>query len=270
MWNDDDNVTWALKAVEWIVKTVPVYEDALQPAAKELGKSLETITKTINVALSPISALVWWYEKIQDFIEVKVSQKLKDVPQERIITPTPLIAGPLLESLKYTWHEETLQEMYANLLANSMDSQTESDAHPWFVEILKNMNPDEAKIMRLFSVEDNHAMIDVKWTFKKEGWFRIYSRNFSFLWEKSDCKNPLLTPNYLDNLCRLWLLEIPNGRHIIQEGLYEKLQESENLKEILQILESDENITVGFDKKKIQLTSLGKQFCRACVIDKWI
>ena len=34
-------------AVKGIVEAVPVYQDAVQPAAKEIGKSLETIAKAI-------------------------------------------------------------------------------------------------------------------------------------------------------------------------------------------------------------------------------
>jgi hypothetical protein len=57
--SDDGKITEIAKAVEGIVKTVPVYQDAVQPAAKQVGQSLETITKAINVALAPVSALVW-------------------------------------------------------------------------------------------------------------------------------------------------------------------------------------------------------------------
>ena len=38
-------------SVTGLVKAVPVYEDLLQPAVKELGKSLKTVAESVNVIL---------------------------------------------------------------------------------------------------------------------------------------------------------------------------------------------------------------------------
>ena len=53
-------------------QVVPVYQDVLQPAAQELGKALQTVAKTVHVALAPVSALVWGYDQIKDFVSTKV------------------------------------------------------------------------------------------------------------------------------------------------------------------------------------------------------
>ena len=141
-------VKGTIEAVTGLVKAVPIYEDMVQPVAKQLGKSLETVGKAINVALAPVGILVWGYDKCQDFIQTKVADRLKDVPPEDIITPKPNIAGPAIEALRYTGHEESLSDMYANLLASAMDKSTADGAHPAFVEIIKQLTPDEAKIGR--------------------------------------------------------------------------------------------------------------------------
>lgn len=51
----DNKVKETIDAVTGLVKAVPVYEDLLQPVAKQLGKSLEKIGKAINAALFPVS-----------------------------------------------------------------------------------------------------------------------------------------------------------------------------------------------------------------------
>jgi len=67
-------------------------------------------------------------------------------PPDQIVVPKPNVAGPALEALRYTWHEETLSDLYANLLAaSSMDKSTADGAHPAFVEIIRQLTPDEAK-----------------------------------------------------------------------------------------------------------------------------
>lgn len=264
--SDESKITQTAKAIEGIVKAVPIYQDAIQPAAKQIGIALETLTKTIHVALAPVSVLVWGYEKISDFLSVKLTEKLKNVPPERIITPNLLVAGPILESLRFAAHEKTLRELYANLLATSIDSETAKNAHPGFVAILQSMSPDEAKILKLFTVDQACPLIDVK-AVKQEA-FLILKRNFSFIGKHAGCKYQELVPNYLDNLVRLGLLELIPNRYILGEGIYEPLQESKELDLIKQKIEDIQDATLGFDKKKIELTDLGKQFCSACVIDK--
>src|SRR5690349_4676457 len=103
---EDNKVKETVEAVTGLVQAIPIYQDLAQPAVRQVGKALETVGKAINVALAPVGALVWGYEKCQDFISTKVADRLKDVPPEDIITPKPNVAGPAIEALRYTGHEE--------------------------------------------------------------------------------------------------------------------------------------------------------------------
>ena len=47
----DTNVKTTIDAITGLVQAVPIYQDTLQPAAKQVGKSLETVAKTVNIAL---------------------------------------------------------------------------------------------------------------------------------------------------------------------------------------------------------------------------
>lgn len=51
-----------------------------------------------------------------------------------------------MQALTYTAQNETLREMYVNLLANSMNTDKNSVVHPSFVEIIKQMNSLDAKV----------------------------------------------------------------------------------------------------------------------------
>lgn len=62
----DNEIIETVKALN-IAGVIPdLYKDAVQPAAKEIGKGLATLAKTINVALSPITGFVWGYEQIEN------------------------------------------------------------------------------------------------------------------------------------------------------------------------------------------------------------
>jgi len=87
---DDENISNVkdvIDATTGLLKAVPVYEDLVQPAAKELGTALETVAKTVNLALAPISGVIWSYETIKEFVSTNVSKKLQNVPKENIVTP---------------------------------------------------------------------------------------------------------------------------------------------------------------------------------------
>jgi hypothetical protein len=115
--SEENKIRDAADAIKGIAQAVPVYQDLLQPAVQEIVIGLQTVAKTIHIALSPISALVWGYDTIEDFVSTRVAEKLKHVPLSNIKTPEPHIVGPALEALRYTGHQEALRELYANLLA---------------------------------------------------------------------------------------------------------------------------------------------------------
>jgi len=167
----EDKIKSRVDSVTSLIKAIPIYHDTLQPAAKQIGQSLETVTKTVNIALAPIKALVWGYERIEDFISNRVSEKLKNVPNESIITPSPQVAGPAVEALRFAGHDINLRELYANLLATSMDKNTIHKAHPAFVEIIKNLTSDEAILMECFKGQPQYPLIDINATIEGQSGF---------------------------------------------------------------------------------------------------
>lgn len=284
--SDDSKIKDIVDVVKVVVEAVPVYQDAIQPAAKEIGKGLETIAKTINIALAPLKALIWGYEKIADYLEGALAQKLKHVPTERIVTPSLNILGPAVESLKFTAHEPALRELYVNLLATSLDLKTANEAHPAFVEIIKQMTPDEAMIVKLFATKNVFPLINIKiydFKFNEQEYdkspllkmrlldrsYRYLPINFSAIGIEAACEHNQLTPYYINNLCRLGLAEVPEGASIADTNLYEILENQSDIQEFKQHLEEKEpNKTVTFQRGILGVTPLGKQFCTACAIER--
>ena len=115
----------------------------LVPAAKEVG---DLVRRAVHVGLAPIRAGLWPIEKVIEWAEEEIPKRLRGVPPERIQPPAPETVVPALLAMTYTKAEE-LRSMFANLLAKSMDSATAGDVHPSFVEVIKQMTPDEAKIL---------------------------------------------------------------------------------------------------------------------------
>ncbi len=268
--SDENKVRDVADAVKGITEAVPVYQDVIQPAAKEIGTALQTVAKTIHIVLAPVSALVWGYDQIKDFVSTKVAEKLKDVPPENIATPKPNVAGPALESLKYTGHEETLRDMYANLLAASMDTRTANGAHPAFVEIIRQLTPDEARIIRLFAQKRPLPLVTVRWDYKVETEIEKGGQDvlvhFSLLGWEAGCDFPDLTPAYIDNLCRLGLAEVPAFFQYTAPGIYDALEQHPKVQSAKKAIEDNEKLRASIEREGLRITELGKQFCNVCVI----
>ncbi|HGY2543177.1 MULTISPECIES: DUF4393 domain-containing protein [Enterobacteriaceae] len=254
-------------AVAAVAKEVPIYQDALQPAAQEIGKALGTVAKLVNVALAPVSGLVWGYEQIREFTATKVAEKLKDVPPEKIVTPSPNVAGPAIEALRYTGHEESLSEMYASLLATAMNEDTIQKAHPAFVDIIKQLTPDEAKIVRGFTASHTiNPLISIKASSPNKtisDGHQIVLRNFSQIGQRAGCEHIHLVPAYLDNLVRMGLCEIPEGMAYSSDTWYSPLI---NHPEILSKIEEMRHFNRQIEIKKsvLTITDFGRQFALAC------
>ena len=263
--SDESKVRDAADAVKGIVEAVPVYQDAIQPAAKEIGKGLETVAKTIHIALAPVAGLVWGFERIKDFVHTRVAEKLKDVPPERITSPSPSVAGPALEALRYAGHDPDLREMYANLLAASMDAATAQNAHPAFVEIIKQLSPDEAKLLRLFVRRRPLPVVDVNAAdLDDSGSVPILAR-FSLLGYDAACQHPQMAPNYLTNLCRLGLTEIPAFGSYTHKKVYEPLRNHPTVQSLKAHIEGSLKKKMEIVERHLAITPLGQQFIQACV-----
>ena len=225
-----NKVSETINAVTGLVKSVPVYSDTLQPAAKEFGKSLELVAKTVNTALTTLKLFIWSFDKLQSFIDNKVSEKLQNTSEEDIQTPKSNIAVPVMQSLMYSGDEPELQDMFANLLAASMDKQTSSFAHPSFVEAIRQMTPDEARLIRYFWTEPKQPLITIRYE-SKEGTGGVdIARHLSLAGEKANCDNSVLTQIAIDNLCRLGLINIPHNYGYTDKTVYSDLKNHEDVK----------------------------------------
>lgn len=267
---DENNIEGTINAATGLLKEIPVYQDALQPAAKELGVALQTIAKTVNLALAPVSAMVWGYEKIKDFAATRLAEKLKDVPEGKITTPDATIAGPALEALKYTGHKEELRDMYASLIATAMDADNLLKAHPAFVEIIKQLSPDEAKIVAYMNINGSQQpKVDVraaKDATKATG--RWAAMHYSLIAVDAQCQRPQLTAAYLVNLQRLGLVELRED-YIINAGEdgvdpYNAILAHPEILHLEKLIQAEGRF-VDIKKGAVFITPLGFQFCDACL-----
>lgn len=261
------------KAAE-IVKAIgdqfPLYGDLLKPPAGELGAEGAEIVRTVRSVMEPVHLLVRAYaERAKEWVSAHVAAKLRDVPQDRIITPNPAVAGPVLQSLAFTFHEEPLREMFVKLLATAMDQETAQKAHPCFAEIIRQMVPDEARIVR-FVWEGNPTTTIVvlrsPMRVIEDGVLQASKVELvlSFVAEEAGCDHTDLMPSYLDNLKRLHLLDTGLKEAAVCRDLRERLANHPSVREAVAKTRAD-RYKADLTFHDLTFTSMGKQFCSACL-----
>lgn len=250
-------------AVAGVLREVPIYQDLAQPAVRQVGQAIEG---AIRVALAPVTVLVWGYDRIKDYLENALAPRLAHLRQEEIITPSPTIAGPAIEALRFAGHDPTLREMYANLLATAMDANRVREAHPAFVEILRQLTPDEARIIQLFQARNDFPIICINVLHGDPGppTGDLVLHNFSALADMANCQAPELVCSYIDNICRLGLAQIDETA-MYSPGEEYVLLENHPLVLTATKPHTDSGRRIAMLHRILVVTTLGKQFCRACL-----
>lgn len=234
------------------------YDDLAHPTAKSVGNTLSLIPRTIGVWLGKWEKWVINGEESIRLTAQAVQDKASQIPEEKLTEPEPYVAVPTIQQLSYCYDSEELRDMYANLLVSSMNSDTKWMVHPSFVDIIKQLTPDEAKLLRFFSKQTRIPSVDVKVVLTTgTGGFAILKSNCVVLPE-GVVENRSNVSMYIDNLVRQKLIDIPYGIFYKDETAYEAVENQEKLADPV-------DGRIEFNRKILEVTSFGKQFVNICL-----
>nr|DAX04348.1 MAG TPA: protein of unknown function (DUF4393) [Bacteriophage sp.] len=207
-----------------------------------------------------------------------IAQKIVAIPDGNLKEPPLSIVGPALEASKYYIEEEELREMFARLIASSMDKAKETITHTSYVEIIKQLTPLDGDNLKLINQNKGEELISrLIVNFDNEG-FKIARTNL-FL-ANENCNDQLILSASLDNLNRLGLVTLDYSRYRKIDNIYDQFKltkEYEDLKHTIesqnQHLENNElpsenypflsgpEIGMGL----VSITSFGENFCATCL-----
>lgn len=243
--------------------------EAIQANIPETARQTDGALSTIvgffnNVVLYPVrKANLTFRYKLEAF-EDDLREKIKGIPDEHLQVPPTMIAGPTLEALRYTYDEEELREMYENLLASAMDSRKAPQAHPAFVDAIKQMRPLDAKVLSLIVSKGQLPCGEIQFGISKEDMFYLDGMPIHFVTELGELGDPFVISTSITNLERLGLIRI------VDRGLmgvdYESMKSHPYVlsrKEIFDKLGKD--IEIALRERAITLDDYGKQFATICL-----
>jgi len=150
------------------------YKDAVSPAMKELGGLTQDAVKTFRLFTAPIQLLGAYQDRFGDFCD-RVRNK---VPEEFQQPATANIAKPVMEAFAFTEDDSPLMSLFEELMSKAIDSREASKLNPLFPDLIKNLSPLQAKLIKALKESDQITDDIIK---KDENLIvrRLYS-NFSF------------------------------------------------------------------------------------------
>lgn len=269
MGNDQDPLSDAKTAIGVVADIIRVAGDQpdVRKAGANLGKTALTLTSTINNLMAPFVAFNFICEKTKlyftEHFEADLKAKLANIPEENIVEPKAYVAGPALQSLGFSHEEPELKELYLNLIASAMDDRTSGNAHPAFVEVIRQLAPYEATLLR--SVLDSQAVFSVASIWLKRtdgGWVPLLKHVGDIA---SPDGEPIVVPlieTMVENWKRLGLVEVDYKNRAAGEKAYAWVESRPELLEMRKKHQQNgQVVTTIFGV--MTLTSFGQEFSKA-------
>lgn len=243
-----------------------VYGDLLKPGVSQVGQAIGTLLGYGNTILMPLALK---NEKSKITIQSnlnKYRQKLEEISEENIQSVVPEIGVPILEKLMYV-SDETLVELYTELLAKASDKEQCESTHPSFVNIINNLSPKEVKILELI-YEKHLAIVSVN-VIADDSSHPV--EQISELILDVDIYDENATA-HISNLIGLGLIDMNFNVQFSAAQRYERLEEiiketysnaPTELKDV-EIISHLMKGNVSFSRGTIKISSFGGLFLKAC------
>lgn len=241
------------------------YDDLAHPTAKSIGNTISFLPRTIGIWLSKWEKWIINGEESIRLTAEAVKEKAKEIPEEKLTEPEPYVAVPAIQQLSYCYDSEELRDLYANLLVSSMNSDTKYKVHPAFVDIIKQITPDEAKLLKVLPQDTfaYHPLMDIKLKLGPGRGSIDLLRNFSNIGRKV-CECPEQINSYLENLDRLEIISILSGIYVMDDKKYDPIREDPYFKGFKNA-RVEEKMSISEKKKSFHVTNFGLSFLNTCI-----
>lgn len=266
----------AEKAVEELAKDT--YTDAVQPAARNVGGAMGTLTGFFNhVVLHPLKKLNIEYEQKAIAWQREMEKKYNAIPEDNRVEPQLNIVGPTLESMKYNIMDDDLAEMFSNLLVSDMDKTTQALCTPSFVKVIEQITPNDARMFFTLYTAYNHnqdrGICKISFSPKsKPGFVLVEGITPEFFTNIDEPKlNVYEKSRSIRNLQRLGLIEVDFSRHYTDNEVYAKIYNSTDrigIESAVSAQLNDELSSKIESKGVMMLSSFGMDFAKVCLRDQ--
>jgi hypothetical protein len=196
------------------------------------------------------------FRKAERAVLDQMRRQLDDVDEEgtlsgRFIAPT---GAMVLDG-----HVDPLRTAMAELLRLSTELDREHSREYIFTAIIRQLFPDEARILAALSDRSTYALVHVAGRAALGGPHRIVLRNASSVGKAAGVTLPDLVPTYVTRLENLGLVEIgPEDPALSVQ--YDILLTDDRVRAAEEEVRSVRKLTPRFARRTLRLSTLGSQF----------
>lgn len=209
-------------------------------------------------------------KNLNDFKD-KIANEIKKIPNENIQEPSLNIIGPALEASKYYIEEKDIRNIFAKLIASSMDDRNNFEIHNSYVEIIKQLTSLDAKILSSFKYTEDQPICEIR-KYSEDGKYIVVGSDI-FLPNNMNIENDIedkFINQYsisISNLSRLGLVIIDYSIYIPFDSYYNNIIEMKFYKDLnTQCQKIKETFNeLSLIKGKVKLTPIGNSFVSVCL-----
>lgn len=243
------------------------YDDLVHPVLQPTGEVLGFLPRSLKVLLQGWEKWIINGEESIKFTSDAIQKKIEAIPPEKLTDPEPYVVVPAIQQLGYSHSSDELRELYANLIVSSMNIDKKGNVHPAFVDILKKITPDEAKIIQYFKDRDYVEYLDLRAFVKEEeGGFQTIVNHKTLL---SDAVNFFVPDNelaYLQNLVCLGVLKDCAGTYKTKEDNYRLIENKLGLENLRNQYIPNRFKSIDSEKSFYQVTDFGRNFINTVTV----
>lgn len=195
-----------------------------------------------------------------------INQEVNAIPPDKINqSPDIGVLGPALEASKYYVEDEVVRKMFVKLIGAELDLRKSHKIHHSFVDIIRQMNSNDARLLPL--LPGIGPLAEIKLSVKNQTkYMRIGPQNILFI-------PPTVIDNFennavsLNNLDRLGLIELDHLCSLQDQSIYEPYKNLSYYQQALKMLSNNSNLfgEVKISKGSFTITSYGELFKSICL-----
>jgi len=240
-----------------------IYGDLLKPGVRQVGSAIEAVLGLGNTILWPLHLLNQRARlNLQASLE-SYREKMAKVPIEQVVAPPPELAVPIAEKFPYLENED-IRELFTSLLTMASSSGTNHSAHPSFTNVINNLCPDEAQLLRNFVGTRAIPFVYVRYVNARQDRFtqicdiHIRTKHGIRLTFKENLSA------YISNLEGLGILKLDRSTSTLDEDQYLVLEG--DVKTAFANYKAPDGYPIQqINKGRIDVTDFGIMFIRSCI-----
>ena len=168
-------------------------------------------------------------------------------------------------------NSEELRNLFANLLAKSMNIDFKESVHPSFVDIIKQLSPTDALNLKYINQVQSAPIANIRATLDNinSNGQEVFTNLFI---DNPHCTNDDLNSISITNLYRLGLITTMYSSYLLEKSYDHFYSNPTYISAKEYFTSTNTQNTTGYTYVEIiqgvvQITPLGKSFCSICIVD---